>query len=172
MRLALTFLTLAALAFAQAPNAAKTPAPKGSPSKMTMTTARGTFDIKTYPQKPDNPQEEATGFGRLTSDKQFHGDLDATSQGVMLASGTGAPGSSGGYVAFEKVTGKLHGRAGSFLFQHSGTMSRGATSMSVTVVPDSGTGELTGITGKMKIIIEGKTHSYEFEYALPAAASK
>ena len=171
MRLALTFLTLAALAFAQAPNATKTPAtPKGSPTK--MTTARGTFDIKTYPQKPDNPQEEATGFGRLTSDKQFHGDLDATSQGAMLAYGTGAPGTTGAYVALEKVTGKLNGRTGSFIFQHSGTMGRGAMSMSVTIVPDSGTGELTGITGKMNIIIEGKQHSYVFEYSLPAAASK
>jgi hypothetical protein len=179
MRLALAFFTLAAIAVAQCdmgnpPAQAEPTKAKGAPAKMTTatTTARGDFDIKMFPQKPDNPQETATGFGRLTSDrrltsdKQFHGDLDATSQGVMLAHGTGAAGSSSAYVALEKVTGKLQGRTGTFILQHTGTMSKGDMSLTVTVVPDSGTGELAGLTGTMKIIIEGKKHSYEFEYAL------
>jgi hypothetical protein len=73
---------------------------------------------------------------------------------------------SAGYVAIEKVTGKLHGRAGTFVLQHTGTMNRGAQKLSITVVPDSGTGELVGLSGKMNIIIAGGKHSYEFDYSL------
>jgi hypothetical protein len=102
----------------------------------------------------------------MSIDKQFHGDLEGTSKGEMLAARGGVEGSAG-YVALEQVTGSLHGRTGTFYLQHSGTMDRGAPTLAVTVVPDSGTGELTGLTGKMNIIIEGGAHRYEFDYTLP-----
>jgi hypothetical protein len=126
----------------------------------------GSFDVKVIPQKPDNEVAEAAGLTRMSLDKQFHGDLEATSKGEMLASRPDAKG-SGGYVALERVTGTLNGRRGSFVLQHSATMTRGVPTMSITVVPDSGTDELTGLTGKLNIIIgpDGK-HSYEFEYAI------
>jgi hypothetical protein len=125
-------------------------------------TANGTFDVKLAPQ--DDKSEDAL-LGRMTIDKQFHGDLDATSKGQMLSAMTGTKGSAG-YVAIEKVSGTLHGRKGTFVLQHSGTMTRGEPGLSVTVVPDSGTGELTGLTGKMTIKIEGGKHFYEFQYSL------
>ncbi|HEV2664155.1 MAG TPA: DUF3224 domain-containing protein [Blastocatellia bacterium] len=126
-------------------------------------TARGTFDVKVTPQ----PQDDSSGgpFSRLFLDKQFHGDLEGASKGQMLAAGTAVEG-SGAYVALELVTGKLNGKRGSFILQHKGTMRKGAYVLSVTVVPDSGTDELAGITGGMTIIIEGAKHSYEFEYKL------
>jgi hypothetical protein len=125
--------------------------------------ARGTFDVKVTQQ----PQDDSAGgpFGQLFLDKQFHGDLKAASKGQMLAAGTAVEG-SGGYVALELVTGELNGKRGSFILQHKGTMRKGVYTLSVTVVPDSGTDELTGIAGAMKIIIEGSKHSYEFEYTL------
>jgi hypothetical protein len=101
----------------------------------------------------------------MTINKQFHGDLEATSQGEMLSAGSPVKGSAG-YVAMEKVAGSLSGRAGAFVLQHSGVMTRGAPSLSVTVVPDSGSGELTGLSGQMIIQIEAGKHSYEFEYTL------
>ena len=102
----------------------------------------------------------------MTIDKQFHGDLEATSKGQMLAFSTDVKGSAG-YVAMEQVNGTLHGRTGTFVLQHSGTMTRGAPQLSLTVVPDSGTGELVGLAGKMNIIIADGKHSYEFDYTLP-----
>jgi len=105
-------------------------------------------------------------LGRLTIDKQFRGDLTGVSKGQMLSAGTPVKGSAG-YVAMELVTGTLAGRSGTFVFQHSGTMSRGAASLSLTVVPDSGSGELTGLAGAMVIDIANGKHSYVFEYALP-----
>ena len=125
--------------------------------------ARGTFDVKIVPQPADDPS--AGPFSRLYLDKQFHGDLDATSKGQMLAAGTAVEGSAA-YVALEVVTGTLAGRRGSFVLQHSGTMNKGEPSLTVSVVPDSGTDQLTGLVGKMAIIIEGKKHSYDFEYTL------
>jgi Protein of unknown function (DUF3224) len=134
-----------------------------SNQKETTMTARGTFDVKVTPQAQD---DSAGGpFGRLFLDKQFHGDLKAASKGQMLAAGTAVEG-SGAYVAFELVTGTLNGKRGSFILQHKGTMRKGVYTMSVTVVPDSGTDELAGIAGAMTIIIEGGKHSYEFEYTL------
>jgi hypothetical protein len=126
-----------------------------------MTHATGTFEVKLAPQPTDAP-----GLGRLSIDKQFHGDLEGTSKGEMLSAMTETKGSAG-YVAMEKVTGALHGRTGTFVLQHSGTMNRGVASLSVTVVPDSGTDKLVGLTGKMAIKVEGGKHSYEFEYTLP-----
>lgn len=130
-----------------------------------MTTrASGTFEVKLNPQPLHDGAAEAT-LGRLSIDKQFHGDLEATSKGEMLSAGTSVKGSAG-YVAIEQVKGALHGRIGTFVLQHTGTMNRGAPQLSVTVVPDSGTGQLLGLAGKMTInIAEGK-HSYDFEYTL------
>ena len=96
-------------------------------------------------------------------DKTFSGDLDATSQGQMLTGMTEVKGSAG-YVAIERVTGKLQGRAGAFTLQHTGTMSRGTPQLSVTVIPDSGTGDLAGLSGHMTIEISDGKHSYNFEY--------
>ncbi len=124
------------------------------------THATGTFEVKLVPQ----PAGEDP-LGRMTIDKQFHGDLEATSKGQMLSFGSPVKGSAG-YVAMEQVSGKLNGRTGTFVLQHSGTMTRGTPELSVTVVPDSGTGELVGLTGKMNIIIVDKQHSYEFDYTL------
>ena len=129
--------------------------------------ATGTFHVKVIPQAPDDP---AGGpFARLFLDKQFHGDLDGGSKGQMLAAGTAVEGSAG-YVALEVVTGTLRGRRGSFTLQHNGTMNRGVPALIVTVVPDSGTDELTSLAGKMTIVVAGGTHSYEFEYTLDGQA--
>ncbi|MEP6509146.1 MAG: DUF3224 domain-containing protein, partial [Gemmatimonadales bacterium] len=122
------------------------------------------FSVKLNPQSSET-EADATVLGRLAIDKQFEGDLDASSKGQMLAAGTQTKGSAG-YVAIEKVTGKLNGREGTFHLQHSGTMNRGTPSLSITVVPDSGTGELAGLSGTMEIeIAEGK-HSYVFDYQI------
>jgi flagellar basal body rod protein FlgG len=129
-----------------------------------MTThASGSFDVTLTPQAPDAIAGAA--IGRLVIDKQFHGDLEATSKGQMLAASTATEGSAG-YVAIEQATGTLHGRNGSFVLQHSGTMARGAGQLAITVVPDSGTGELVGLEGTMTInIVDGK-HMYGFDYTL------
>ena len=127
--------------------------------------ATGAFDVKINPQPPDEKSGGAA-VGRMLLDKHFHGDLEATSKGTMLAAGTGAKNSSGGYVALEIITGSLKGRTGSFILQHSATMNRGVPQLSITVVPDSGTGQLTGLAGKMNIIITDGKHSYDFEYTL------
>jgi Protein of unknown function (DUF3224) len=127
--------------------------------------ASGTFEVKVNMQKAGNKEAESAKLGRMSLDKQFHGELEATSAGEMLSVGTEVAGSAG-YVAMERVNGTLHGRTGSFALQHSGTMTRGEPQLSVTVVPDSGTGQLVGIAGKMTIqIVEGK-HFYEFRYTL------
>jgi hypothetical protein len=143
--------------------------PKSSTSPKTATKslhATGLFEVKIDPQPPDEKGGGAA-IGRMFLDKQFHGDLEATSKGTMLAAGTGAKNSSGGYVALEIVTGSLKGRTGTFVLQHSATMNRGVPQLSITVVPDSGTGQLTGLTGKMNITIADGKHSYDFEYTLP-----
>ena len=116
------------------------------------------------------PQSDANGdpaLGRMLADKQYHGDLDGTAKGQMLSTSTDVKGSAV-YVAIEKFSGSLHGRSGTFVLHHTGIMTRGAPQLSIMVVPDSGTGKLAGLTGKMMINIaaDGK-HSYEFEYTLP-----
>jgi hypothetical protein len=126
--------------------------------------AAGPFDVKVTPQDDDSGEPL---LNRMTLDKQYHGDLEATGKGQMLTAGTEVKG-SGAYVAIERVTGTLKGRSGSFVLQHAGTMAQNVPQLNIIVVPDSGTGELKGLTGKMLINIaaDGK-HSYEFEYALP-----
>jgi len=144
---------------------AQTPSQVDAVKKETGMTARasGTFEVKLVPQ--DDKSEDST-LGRMTIDKQFHGDLEGTSKGQMLTAGTVEKGSAG-YVAIEKVSGTLHGRQGTFVLQHSATMTRGTPQLSITVVPDSGTGQLVGLSGKMNIIIADGKHSYEFDYSLP-----
>lgn len=132
---------------------------------MPAVTIRGEFDVKMLPQAADAALGEA--IGRLGLDKRFHGALEATSKGQMLAFRSAVEGSAG-YVAMEQVDGTLGGKAGTFVLQHSGTMTRGAQHLVLTVVPDSGTGELAGLAGSMGIEISGGKHYYTFEYSLPA----
>lgn len=127
--------------------------------------ASGTFDVK-LSQQPPNEKPEDASLGRMTMDKRFHGDLDGSSKGEMLTAGTAVK-DSAGYVAIERVSGTLHGRHGTFVLQHSGTMTRGAPQLTVTVVPDSGTGKLVGLAGRMTIKIADGKHMYDFEYVLP-----
>lgn len=135
----------------------------------TMTTrATGLFEVKmsAAPLADAGAGADAT-LGRMLLDKSFSGDLIGTGKGEMLMAGTAVKGSAG-YVAIERVTGTLSGRSGSFVLQHTGTMDRGAPQLSVTVVPDSGTEQLIGLTGKLAIIIADGKHRYEFDYTLPA----
>ena len=127
--------------------------------------AKGTFVVKVLPLAFEN-QPEAGSLGRMSIDKQISGDLVATTIGQMLSAGAETKGSAG-YVAIERVDGSLHGRKGSFTLQHSGTMNRGTPSLTVTVVPDSGTSGLVGLIGDFKIIRADGKHSYEFNYSLP-----
>ncbi|ODU76048.1 MAG: hypothetical protein BGP10_10895 [Rhodanobacter sp. 68-29] len=129
---------------------------------MTMQ-ATGTFTVKLEPQSPAHAD---SGLGRMGIDKQFSGDLEAHSLGEMLAFRSAVDGSAG-YVAMERVTGTLHGRRGAFVLQHSGTMDRGTPTLTVLVVPDSGTDELAGLTGALAIHIDAQGgHSYSFDYSL------
>ncbi len=121
-------------------------------------------EVKTILQ-PADPDAGGEAMGRLLLDKQFHGNLEATSKGTMLAAGTAVKGSAG-YAASEIVTGALHGRNGTFILQHTGTMTRGAPQLTITVVPDSGIGQLIGLSGKMSIDRSDGKHSYSFEYTL------
>lgn len=129
---------------------------------LATTCADGGFDVKMTPvSAPD------AAVGRFTLDKTYYGDLEATSQGEMIAVMTAVKGSAG-YTAIERVTGKLAGKSGTFSLQHNATMNRGAPNLSIAVIPDSGTGELTGLTGAMKIEIGADgSHGYIFQYALP-----
>lgn len=154
-----------------APAGALTHAPVSGATRKdeVMTTrASGTFEVKMTPQTVDDGST-AAAIGRLSLEKHFHGDLDASSKGTMLAAGTGVP-NSAGYVALEWVSGTLGGRKGAFVLQHSGTMNRGAPHLVISVVPDSGTEELVGLSGTMVILVADGKHSYEFEYAISGAS--
>jgi hypothetical protein len=133
------------------------------------TRATGPFDVKLTPQ----PLVHATTadppmLARMSLEKTYHGDLEATAHAEMLTAAGSVKGSAA-YSAIERVTGSLHGRSGSFALQHTGIMTRGTPQLSITVVPDSGTGELAGLTGKLNIINEAGKHSYDFEYTLDDA---
>jgi len=131
---------------------------------MTSAQANGPFDVKLNPESLSD-LAAGTGLGRMSLNKSFYGDLVATSRGEMLSFRSGIQGSAG-YVAMETVTGTLDGRTGSFVLQHSSTMARGVPEQSITVVPDSATGDLVGLVGRMVInIVEGQ-HSYQFDYTL------
>lgn len=129
--------------------------------------AKGLFDVQLGPEAL-SAVAEGSGLGRLSLDKTYHGDLIATSRGEMLSFRSSTPGSAG-YVAMETVSGTLHGRSGTFVLQHSSTMTRGIPTQSIGVVPDSGTDALTGITGNLVIVIADGQHAYDFTYALPEA---
>lgn len=159
---------------AQAAPEAATPSPtptstSTSRSTPAMTqivqTAQGAFDVQLTPAPPA-PGNEAAKLGRMALRKQFHGPLEATSLGEMLAFRSDTPGSAG-YVAMERVEGKLDGRSGSFVLMHLGEMNRGQPRLTVQVVPDSGTGELTGLSGTMTIDASDGKHAYEFRYQMP-----
>jgi hypothetical protein len=124
--------------------------------------ASGTFEVKLTPQD----DKSAEGLGRMTIAKQIHGDFEGTSTGQMLTSMTKVQGSAA-YVAVERMTGTLQGRKGSFDLHHLGVMNRGTQQLTINVVPDSGTDQLTGITGAMTIKIADGKHSYEFDYSFP-----
>jgi len=130
-----------------------------------MKKANGTFEVKIAPLPLYNASADAK-LARMSIDKQFQGDLVGTSQGEMLSAGTATQGSAG-YVAIERVTGKLNGRSGSFVLQHNATMTRGTPYLNIVVVPDSGTEELAGLRGTLHILIDKGNHSYEFEYDFP-----
>lgn len=130
-----------------------------------MPTARGPFQVK---RAPIPVAFDATGLARHSLDKSYSGDLEGTSLGEMVSAAGSIQGSAG-YVAMERVTGTLHGRPGTFVLQHSATMNRGTPSLLLTVVPDTGTDALEGLSGSMRIIIEKGEHAYEFEYELSPA---
>jgi len=148
--------------YAQAPSTA----PQAKPKETIMAShASGTFEVKLSKEPLANPDADPT-LGRMTIDKTFSGDLQGTSKGEMLMAGSAEKGSAG-YVAIERVTGTLRGRSGSFVLQHMGVMNRGTPQLTVTVVPDSGTGELAGLAGTLDIKITDGKHFYTFDYVLP-----
>lgn len=157
--------SLCSAAYSQIPEAAAKADQKAKVIKMV---AKGTFEVKMTPLAGEENVGDAS-IGRLGMAKKFSGDLAGTSKGQMLGSQSEAVKGSGGYVAMESFKGTLNGKKGGFLLQHTGTMQGGKFDLNVMVVPDSGSGELTGIAGTFKIIIEGDKHKYEFEYSLPAA---
>ena len=126
--------------------------------------AIGSFDVKMQPLTSEDKTAEGT-IAKMSLEKHYHGDLEATSQGAMLATGSAA--GNGAYVALETVTGKLKGREGSFVLQHTGIATKGAPQqLNIIVVPNSGTGQLSTLTGNMNIVIANGRHSYDLEYTL------
>ena len=129
-----------------------------------MNRASGTFQVKLTPAADEGIESPP---GRMIIDKEFQGDFTGTSQGQMLMASSTSNQGSAGYVAIEKLTGTLHGRNGTFYLQHSGTMTRGTGDLTITVIPDTGTDALLGLSGRMNIIIADGKHSYDFDYTLP-----
>ena len=127
--------------------------------------AAGAFDVKMSPASA--PQHEGrTATGRMLLEKQYSGELQASGKGEMLTAMTDTKGSAA-YVAIERITGTLNGKAGSFVVQHAGTMRGGDSQLAVTIVPDSGSGELSGISGRMSLKQVDRKHRYEIDYVLP-----
>jgi hypothetical protein len=167
---ALMSLTACVVASIAAPGVSLFQSPQAAPQQKDATVtqhATGAFEAKIIPLEPAVKTPD-NSLARMALDKQFHGDLEATSKGEMLAATTPVKGSAG-YVAIERVSGSLHGRIGTFFLEHSATMNRGTSQLNIVVVPDSGTGELTGISGTMTIIIVNGKHSYDLAYTLPAS---
>lgn len=131
-----------------------------------MAQASGSFEVELGRLAGDTA--DGVSLGRLSIDKQFHGDLDATSKGEMLSANTEV--GSAVYVAIERVTGTLHGRSGSFVLVHNGSMTSAAQELTISVAPDSGTGELAGLAGNLTIAIVDEQHAYTFEYTLAESA--
>ncbi|MEZ4590426.1 MAG: DUF3224 domain-containing protein [Chloroflexota bacterium] len=128
--------------------------------------ATGTFEVNLHPLDSYVTGSDGNNLGRMSIDKTFHGGLSGHSQGQMLNAITAVSGSAG-YVAIEQVSGTLHGKKGSFVLQHFGIAGPEGQRLILEVVPDSGTGSLAGISGKMSILVEDGEHLYEFEYMLP-----
>lgn len=126
---------------------------------------KGTFEVKMQPLDYSGQARDGVQLGRLSVDKMFHGDLEATSKGEMLSAMTPTKGSAG-YVVIEQTSGTLNGKKGSFVLQHFGIMKRGEPRLILEVVPDSGTDELTGLSGTMEIIVKDGKHFYELDYEL------
>jgi Protein of unknown function (DUF3224) len=136
---------------------------------MTTKIATGGFEVKLAPLVFEGDigiAHDDAKMARMSIDKRITGDLEAITHGQMLSAVTATKGSAG-YVAVERVTGTLHGKSGSFVLLHTGLMNRGAPTLSVVVVADSGTEQLLGLTGEFKIIIANGGHQYEFSYDLP-----
>lgn len=125
----------------------------------------GEFSVSLKPLDSYAVGQDGINLGRMSLDKTFRGELTATSKGEMLSALTSVNGSAG-YVAIEQVVGSLSGKSGSFVLQHFGIMDKGKDRLILEVVPDSGTAELQGLSGKMAIIIKEGKHFYEFEYDL------
>ncbi len=125
----------------------------------------GKFDAVLNPLDSHHQGIDGINLGRMSIDKTFNGDLDATSKGEMLSAMTPVEGSAG-YVALEQVKGTLGGRTGSFVLQHFGMMDKGTDSLTLKVVPDSGTNQLIGLTGDMTIDVVDSQHYYKFDYEL------
>lgn len=165
----LPFLAMAVFLLALPLTFQAQPAQADHDEESTMTHVRGTFEVKMNPQAPGEGEPEAVG--RMLLDKSYQGALDAIGQGQMLAFRSAVEGSAG-YVAMEIVEGSLDGKSGSFVLQHSGLMNRGEPGLTLVVVPDSGTGELTGLSGTMDILIEEGQHFYEFDYSLGSSSGE
>ena len=133
---------------------------------MSLHHAKGSFDVTLSPLDPDDKDEGST-LGRYALDKRYHGPLDAVAKGQMLAARSVTVASSAAYGAVERVTGTLDGRRGSFALVHRGLMSGGKQELVITIVPDTGSGELAGITGTLAITIVDGKHYYELAYTLP-----
>jgi hypothetical protein len=146
----------------------RTPPNSGEKGATMSSKAKGTFEVKMTPVAMND--KDSLASARLMGDKTFAGDLVGTSKGEMWTADTGVKGSAG-YVAIEKVSGSVRGRSGTFTVLHQGTMKGGGGfDMRLVVVPDSGTGELTGLSGSMSIVIEGGKHFYELDYTLPESS--
>ena len=160
-----TGMALATALLAQSPK----PAAQAPTKEVRVTTvAKGSFEVSLAPLT-EGARKEAWGPNRMSLDKTFKGGLEATSQGEMAAAMTEVQG-SGGYTAIEKVSGRLQGRKGTFMLVHFGVMAHGVPGeWIVMVIPDSGTGELKGLAGKMTITITGKQHDYALDFTLPDA---
>ncbi|MGM9480880.1 DUF3224 domain-containing protein [Roseateles sp. NT4] len=128
-----------------------------------MTTISGEFSVGMTVR---DAEAQSASIGRMLLDKQYHGALEARGAGQMLAT-HGSVAGSAAYVALETVTGSLQGREGSFALVHQGRMDRGQPSLDISIVPDSGTGALTGLAGRMQIRVEGHQHFYDFDFTLP-----
>ena len=128
-----------------------------------MKTITGKFEVTMKPLDNYSTNEIGSKLGRMSLDKMFHGALTAKSEGEMLSAMSPVDGSAG-YVAIEKVDGNLEGKVGTFVLQHFGIMSGDKSRLILEVVPASGTGELTGLTGTMEIRNEEGVHYYDFAY--------
>lgn len=138
-----------------------------SEGRGSMRHATGGFDVKVIPQG-ETDKAPGSVLARMSLDKSFHGDLEGSGKGEMLTAGTDVKGSAA-YVAMERITGTLHGRSGSFVLMHNGVMTAASQQLALSVVPDSGSGALVGIAGRMTIVVADGKHSYDLEYSLPAA---